>query len=232
MQDLFTFLTDEELDFLDQFLLNRIDEDADVEGKDEGVLDVSDLDGFFTAIVSGPVMIPPSKWLPAVWGDFEPEWDDEKDFEKIFSLMARHMNSIAAILLEQPDEFEPLFLEREAKGKVVAIVDEWCEGFCRGMALAQEQWNEGGQEMAALLTPILAFTEKTDWRGHDLALSEAEKIQQAIEPSVRQIHAFWLARRNKYMPAVKTVRPLAPQVGRNDPCPCGSGKTFKKCCLH
>ena len=24
----------------------------------------------------------------------------------------------------------------------------------------------------------------------------------------------------------------APKVGRNDPCPCGSGKKFKKCCLH
>ena len=22
------------------------------------------------------------------------------------------------------------------------------------------------------------------------------------------------------------------KVGRNDPCPCGSGKKFKKCCLH
>lgn len=22
-----------------------------------------------------------------------------------------------------------------------------------------------------------------------------------------------------------------PQVGRNDPCPCGSGKKYKKCCL-
>ena len=24
---------------------------------------------------------------------------------------------------------------------------------------------------------------------------------------------------------------LPPKVGRNDPCPCGSGKKFKKCCL-
>jgi hypothetical protein len=23
-----------------------------------------------------------------------------------------------------------------------------------------------------------------------------------------------------------------PKIGRNDPCPCGSGKKFKKCCLH
>ena len=25
--------------------------------------------------------------------------------------------------------------------------------------------------------------------------------------------------------------PTRPKVGRNDPCPCGSGKKFKKCCL-
>jgi SEC-C motif-containing protein len=27
-----------------------------------------------------------------------------------------------------------------------------------------------------------------------------------------------------------TVRKDGPKVGRNDPCPCGSGKKFKKCC--
>jgi hypothetical protein len=29
-----------------------------------------------------------------------------------------------------------------------------------------------------------------------------------------------------------TFQREAPKVGRNDPCPCGSGKKFKKCCLH
>jgi len=24
----------------------------------------------------------------------------------------------------------------------------------------------------------------------------------------------------------------APKVGRNEPCPCGSGKKYKKCCLN
>ena len=28
----------------------------------------------------------------------------------------------------------------------------------------------------------------------------------------------------------KTVRRAAPKVGRNDPCPCGSGKKYKHCC--
>jgi preprotein translocase subunit SecA len=30
--------------------------------------------------------------------------------------------------------------------------------------------------------------------------------------------------------AVKTIVREAPKVGRNDPCPCGSGKKYKKCC--
>jgi uncharacterized protein YecA (UPF0149 family) len=29
-----------------------------------------------------------------------------------------------------------------------------------------------------------------------------------------------------------TVIRSAPRIGRNDPCPCGSGKKYKKCCIH
>ena len=28
-----------------------------------------------------------------------------------------------------------------------------------------------------------------------------------------------------------TLVRAAPRIGRNDPCPCGSGKKYKKCCL-
>ena len=30
----------------------------------------------------------------------------------------------------------------------------------------------------------------------------------------------------------KTIRNTGPRVGRNDPCPCGSGKKYKQCCLR
>ena len=32
------------------------------------------------------------------------------------------------------------------------------------------------------------------------------------------------------MPKVETVVHEGPRIGRNDPCPCGSGKKYKKCC--
>jgi uncharacterized protein len=232
MKELFTPLSDEEYERLDEFLLERIDDDADTNDQDEGVLDVSELDGFFTAIVSGPMTIMPSQWLPAVWGDFEPAWEDEKDFTEILSLMMRHLNAVAHMLMETPDEFEPVYLEREVKGRTYTIVDEWCEGYLRGVKLSQEYWDKGGKEMTALLAPILAFTGVTNWRGHDFAIDELEKLQQSIAPNVRAIHAYWLARRAELESAARPVRRSESRVGRNDPCPCGSGKKYKKCCLH
>ena len=36
---------------------------------------------------------------------------------------------------------------------------------------------------------------------------------------------------NQWPPLVDTVVRSTPKVGRNEPCPCGSGKKYKKCCL-
>ncbi|MGD8570027.1 MAG: UPF0149 family protein [Gammaproteobacteria bacterium] len=233
MNNIFQSLNEQELDRLDQFLINRIDDDDDSDDGDEGVLDISELDGFLTAIVSGPVMVPPSQWLPAVWGDFEPEWDNEKDFNEIMSLFMRHMNGIAGTLLESPEKFEPLFLQREVKGKTYDIVDEWCYGYMRGVALAMDEWDKGGHEMMALLMPIMAFASEQGWDELDnMSEDEVDNIRNAITPNVREIHAYWLARRENSGPSHSPVRNTEPRVGRNDPCPCGSGKKYKKCCLH
>lgn len=35
-----------------------------------------------------------------------------------------------------------------------------------------------------------------------------------------------------YGPKQQTVRRLLPKVGRNEPCPCGSGSKHKRCCLR
>ena len=80
------YISDEDLDYLDDFLLYRINQDEidyDVD-KDEGILCLSELDGFLAAVVSGPVVIPPSKWLPAIWGDFEPEFVSDEEAQKVY----------------------------------------------------------------------------------------------------------------------------------------------------
>jgi uncharacterized protein len=229
--DLFDPLGDDELDWLDTFLLERVDEDAWREGMDEGVFEISGLDGLFTAIVSGPVALPPSRWLPTVWGDFEPA--NTRDLEHALTLMIRHMNAIAAHLIEAPESFEPLFLERTVEDKTFTIVDEWCEGYRRGAELAEAEWQAGGAEIMTLLEPIYAFTEDGEWGAHEQGLDQVEALQRAIAPSARAIHAYWLARRGDFEGERRSpIRRAEPRIGRNDPCPCGSGKKYKKCCLQ
>jgi len=227
----FSLLSDEEIDFLEDFLLGRIDEETETQGLDEGVFCISELDGLLTAIVSGPAVISPSQWLPQVWGDFEPEFENAEAFQHVMSLMMRHMNNIAAMLMEQPQDFEPLFLERTVNSEIHTIVDEWCEGYMRGVALAAEQWDLQNLDMKILIAPITAFQGEQAFATHDrFDLQEIRNMQQTITPNVREIHAYWLARRANQAPA--PIKHTEPKVGRNDPCPCGSGKKYKKCCLH
>ena len=93
------YISDDDLDYLDNFLLDRIDEDAVTEGKDEGILELSELVGLLTAVVSGPTLIPAPQWLPAVWGDFESVWESEKEAQKVMMLMIDIMNSTASTLM-------------------------------------------------------------------------------------------------------------------------------------
>ncbi len=232
--DLSTPLSEEELFELDEALLNRFDEDSEPLPGDEGIIDVTELDGLLTAVVSSPVMIMPSRWFPAVWGDYPPVFETTAEVERVTTLMIRHMNDIATTLMSYPEEFEPLFSYREVDNQEFTIVDEWCEGYMRGIKLALGLGATLDDATEELLIPIRAFTEAAAWPGHDLPeVAETERLQQSIAPNVRALHAYWLERRIEPDPLISgPYHRDSPRVGRNDPCPCGSGKKFKKCCLH
>jgi len=236
MPDLFKPLNDQEIEQLDQFLLDRIPEDDVTEEMEEGIIDLASLDGFFTAIVSSPDMILPSQWLPLIWGDFEPEWQTTKQFDQIYSLMIRHMNNIAHLLINQPEDFDPLFPVHKVKGKTHFIVDDWCFGYMMGVQLLADRWELETLDMKILITPIEAYGTEAGWELlATLEKWELENIRREITLNVREIHAYWLARREASSTRETTRTPTRrqePRIGRNDPCPCGSGKKFKKCCLH
>ncbi len=55
-----TPLSNEEIHELDAFLISGATPDD--------CMDIVTLDGFLTALAIGPRMVPPSVWLPLVWG--------------------------------------------------------------------------------------------------------------------------------------------------------------------
>lgn len=227
-------LNEKEFAQLDEFLLNRVDDETGdrivAAGGDEGIIDVAELDGFLTALVSGPNVIVPSRWLPAMWGAAEPVWESPDHFHEIFGLIVRHQNSIVATLLHDPQAFEPMFSEREVEGKTCLIVGEWCHGYMRGVALDADAWSASDADIEELLRPIQLLGTEEGWRRID-AMSSADRARErnAIPQSVRALYEYWLGRRT---PQSAPDRRAAPKVGRNDPCPCGSGKKYKHCCLQ
>lgn len=59
---------------------------------------------------------------------------------------------------------------------------------------------------------------------------QREELVVASAAGVIRMHRDFLNQRGNYKPQSRTyVRPHR-KTGRNDPCPCGSGKKFKQCC--
>ena len=100
-----------------------------------------------------------------------------------------------------------------------------------------------GLQAAAQRDPLVAYKRE----GHSLFQGLLENIRQDV---VRTIYRVSIARQQAPQRVVAgrapvaagvagsssgsgAIRPLRNtdrKVGRNDPCPCGSGKKYKKCC--
>jgi uncharacterized protein len=224
--DLSQPLSDDEFDELDRFLVS--------EGTPEECMDISMLDGFLTAVVIGPNLILPSRWLPLVWGETPEQpmrWESPQQAERMTGLVMRHMNDIAWLLKEDTGSYEPILLEGDHEGETVTIIDEWCTGFMEGAMLDGEAWAplfESG-ESDSLVLPMMLYGTESGWqeleRNPELE-QRHEEFAESLADRVLAIQDYWLPVRK----AKSTIRHAEPAPGRNDPCPCGSGKKFKKCC--
>ncbi len=178
-------LTEEELEWLDDVLMKY--------GSDESVVDASELDGLFTAILSGPVLVEPQVWLPLIWGGEEndPEWESDEEFEQFMDLIAQHMNDIADRLNEYPDQFEPLFGLNTVDDQEFVVVEDWCCGYLKGVALGD--WSSLPATLQPALAAIALHGEEENLSQLETLTPEAyEQSIEAIRPAAIALHAKWL----------------------------------------
>ncbi|MEA9390423.1 YecA family protein [Acerihabitans sp. TG2] len=213
------------LDFVGEMLLRY--------GNDDSILDLSELDGFLTAIISGPQTIAPSQWIPALWGgqEHQPGWESQAQLQRFFDPIFKHMNGIVSSLMDEPDQFTAMFAIRNIDEKEIIVAEEWCFGYMRGVELGD--WTGLPPAMQIHLDAIaLHGCEKNFPLLDKLTLEQHQQSVGFIEPAARALHRYYLdQRRDALTPRATPVKQM-PKVGRNDPCPCGSGKKFKHCCLH
>jgi uncharacterized protein len=198
-----------------------------------GAMRLSELDGFLAGIVVCPEPIAPSEWLPSIWGeddeDAEPAFDHKSDLQEFMGLLFKHYNRIADDLMQGGGRYSPI-VDVEADE---ILWETWITGFDAAMSLRPDSWMgilESGDEEAAsaisLITALIAIADGATSEDLDGAKVDelAAAAPQVIPTCVQALNDWRLARDRITRPAARS------KVGRNDPCPCGSGKKYKKCC--
>ena len=226
-------LSDKEMDELDSFLM------SDATTNEVMMLDC--LDGFLTAIASGPAMPELGEWFPRVWGptaEDAPTFESDTQAERIIGLITRHLNAIVWSLHQDAEHFEPVFDMQVLEGDEREYMDGemWAHGYMTGIGMQRDSWKamfESKHGPVALRPIYLLGAPEITEAEEELIKTPAqrEELSKQIPASVGWIYKFWAPQRRATDSANgKTSENKTPKISRNAPCPCGSGRKFKKCC--
>jgi uncharacterized protein len=204
---------------------------------------LDEIQGYLCAALSGPQQIPEEEWLADALGS-EEVLETEAGREA-----AELLRNFASVLEAELARGEPpvlLLYAKEGNEDGPSDYLPWCRAYLEGVDTAEEDWfeflgeeedKEDSEEITYLderLFPLMLLTGEAEAaaREHGEEWPEGEEREQIendceedLPQAVADIYRFWAAKRG-----TKTIRRDDPKVGRNDPCPCGSGKKFKQCC--
>lgn len=193
-------------------------------------------------------MIPPSEWIPLVFNDQEAQYETREEAEELLqALMALYEDCIrertgGSVSLPPGCEMKPWAMDNLSAD---APLSQWAQGFGMGYDYLAEVWNEYtpnefDEDFGALLMTLTFFTSPTlaevyhqEGKNKKSTLEQPAKFVMEIFPEAMREYAH--LGRSIYQARLGTgdfdPEPSRhTKIGRNDPCPCGSGKKFKKCC--
>lgn len=210
--------------------------------KNLNALSLEAVDGLFCALIASPTMIGPSGYLPVILGG-PPEqseaFADEKDANDTLGLLMRYWNSIVTDFNDETVHLP--YIEEPGTDDIVGR--DWARGFMRGTRLAPAGWNRlfsDEKEGHPVSIAVVAGEVDPHWPEEPLTQEKSDEMLQWMVAGAARAYRYFEADRQESATAAHLdasfdavpetyVRP-EPKVGRNEPCPCGSGKKFKKCC--
>ena len=217
-------LTDAECDWLN-----------DVLARAPGTRSLEWVDGYFCALIAGPELVSLAEAAQELLGD-DTVLESQDEARTLLSLLARHWNVIAAQLeasLDGRSVYLPLLYEDEAG---VTRGNDWAKGFLHGAQARPGSWDalfEDENEAGAVL-PMMILAHEHDaapeLRPPPLTTEKREDVLMHMAAGLARAYRYFEPARRQPLRAAGPVQRSAPKVGRNEPCPCGSGRKFKHCC--
>lgn len=197
----------------------------------EEAMTLPELDGYLAGLLIGPEPIPPEEWLPWIWGGGDAPFEDAAEQQWFTTMVTNYRAEIARALTR--GKFQPLHDVGPRHGDV--MWDAWIRGFDQAMTLRPDGWDRiadgGGDDRVAAMSGLMLLRDIADERPiADVSIDLLERMDEAAPALI----PAWVAVLCDGSPlhdvvAIET-EPAAPKIGRNDPCSCGSGKKWKKCC--
>ena len=213
-----------------------------------GTFTYRELQGFLFAVATSPELIQPSEWLPEIFDGGEAGYTDLPEAQFILGEIMRIYNDVNAAVLEGNDVL-PSDCEIRTPGlenlDADAPISQWSRGFVAGYQWLEETWDayvpdEHSEEFGSLLlvlsffsSPAFAQAVRDEMEVPKKPLAELANTMRGILPDAAGEFAA-LGRMMRAVVAEAEAEDHTPRrsvkVARNAPCPCGSGKKFKKCC--
>ena len=211
----------------DEAARSRLMELLDAKSEAHNTMRCDEVQGFMMALLSGPDALNPTNWLPEILGE-ESLFDakERTEIERLVMAMAADMR----MKLDEKILPDLWFYEDEAGNPDFYT---WCNAYLYALDIVPTDWFEAvdQEEFEDLFYPIMALGGIYDDEENGeviLHLNEKEltQLESDLPHVLLDIYWYWQAIINK----PQTVRREGEKVGRNDPCPCDSGKKYKSCC--
>ena len=192
---------------------------------------LTELDGFLTGLLICPETMLAGEWMTVVWGpetDGVPPFEDPLDVQWFEKAVAARRDEIARDLAR--GKLQPIFEVDERDGEV--LWEYWIDGFAEAMALRPDAWDALADDPAwtgplSRLAMLIAVARDES----DLDSVEVNAFQDRAAAELTDVVERLHVARSAISEAAPISVPAAGlKVGRNDPCPCGSGKKHKHCC--
>lgn len=99
--------------------------------------------------------------------------------------------------------------------------------------LEQKIQSVGGDTIMGQMANFIDDANQNSLEKLNEAVEEAREQEAAANPNMAAAAMGATASYDEFMRAMRNKRPIKKdnKIGRNEPCPCGSGKKYKNCCL-
>src|SRR5215813_13539441 len=81
----------------------------------------------------------------------------------IVALIIRYWNNINERLNDALDEYEPLIIKTELDGRTIPVIDQWCVGYYKCIAIDQQAWAPLIAQYPEWLAVIMLYRSVKRW---------------------------------------------------------------------